>query len=77
MSSSKQYDHIFVIVRADLFQGPDVPVEEKITVTKALWDLESAQREVARLNQQRPGDRVRYFAQLARLERKQGESAAG
>jgi hypothetical protein len=70
MKLNKHYDHVFVIMRADLFQGADTPFEEKITVTKILWDGELADREVARLNQLHAAGDVRYFSQVARLERK-------
>lgn len=69
MKPNEKYDHVFVIIRVDLFQGPDVAPEDKITVTKAFWDAEAARREAERLNRQRPNDRAHYFFKLARLER--------
>jgi len=71
MKPNKQYDHVFVILRLDDFQGSAVPVQERISVTKIFWDGEAAAREVARLNELQGNRGVRYFSQVGRLERKE------
>lgn len=63
------YDHVFAIIRVDLYQDLTSSPEAGITVTKVVLTEESAQRETARLNQLKTGRSVRYFWQVTRLER--------
>jgi hypothetical protein len=68
MKPNSRFDHAFVILRIDCFQGSETPLEDKVTVTKILFDGDAAEKEVERLNSLHPDSRVRYFSQLARLE---------
>jgi hypothetical protein len=69
MKPSKRYDHVFAILRVDAFQDPDVPVNEKVSVTKIVRDAETARREVDRLNGLQQSEDVYYFFQVTRMER--------
>ncbi len=56
------------IIRVDECQG-EVPVEEKVTITKIVASEESAKREVDRLMRLNRDKGCRYFWQTTRMER--------
>jgi ferredoxin-fold anticodon binding domain-containing protein len=59
--------HVFAIVRVDTYDGLEVPLEERISVTKVLWSEQDAAREVERLSRLNAGKGCRYFWVLTRL----------
>jgi hypothetical protein len=63
-----EFDYVYAIVRVDEYQGPECPLENKVTVKQILWDERVAQQEVARLNGLLK-EGVRYFSQVTRLEK--------
>ena len=65
--SHKGQEHVFVVLRADLFQGPDALVETLVTAKEVVHTQELAEQEVARLNALRPDGGVRYWYWLCRL----------
>lgn len=73
LTPNRQFDHIFVIVRADLFYKVDdinsVDFKNYISVSKAFFNEAAAQREVDRLNELNADKRCTYFYLLGRLER--------
>ena len=62
------YDYVYAIVRVDEYQGPECPLENKVTVKQILWDERVAKQEVERLNGLLK-EGVRYFSQVTRLEK--------
>ena len=76
---NEKYDHIFVIVRHDLYQSDPFHM---VTLTRAFWNENDAKNEVDRLNeeklrtcQKRGGPcEVEYRYHMARLERKENLS---
>ncbi len=62
----KDYDYVYAIIRADEYQGPDCPIEHKVTVKEIVQDEQEAAQEVARLNGLSK-EGVRYFSQATRL----------
>lgn len=69
LKKSLKHDHVFAIIRIDDFHDDGTPIEERIAVTKVLWDAEDANREVERLNELNRDKRSRYFLQITRLEK--------
>jgi len=65
---SRRGRQIYVILRADLFQGRDVEPETLVTAKAVVRSAEVAEREVARLNALHPDGRVRYWSQISRFE---------
>lgn len=65
-----EYDYAYAILRADEYQGPECPIEYKVTVKKVVLDADAAEREVQRLNALRK-EGVRYFSQVTRLEKRE------
>jgi hypothetical protein len=63
---NSEYYYVYVIIRADEYQGPECPVEYKVTAKEVVWDEDTAQREVRRLNSLGK-EGVRYFSQVTRL----------
>lgn len=61
------HELVFVILRADLFQGPEAALETLITAKEVLRSQELAEREVARLNDLHPDGQVRYWYTPSRL----------
>ena len=61
-------EQAYAIVRVDLHQNVQEVPEHAVVVKKIVWSQETAEREVERLNAQRPADSVRYFWQITRLE---------
>jgi hypothetical protein len=59
--------HVFVILRVDEYDGLEVPLEERIVVTKVMSTEEAAQIEVERLNRLNSGKSCRYLLKVARL----------
>ena len=43
-SAHKEREDVFVILRADLFQRPDIPLEQLITVKEVVRSQDIAQR---------------------------------
>jgi hypothetical protein len=56
-----------VILRADLFHGPNAPVETVVTPKEVVQTQELAEREVERLNALHPDGQVRYWYCPSRL----------
>ena len=63
----KGQEQVFVVLRADLFLGPDAPVESLVTAKEVVHSLELAEQEVARLNALRPEGGIRYWYCPSRL----------
>jgi hypothetical protein len=67
---NRKRQQVYAIVRIDEFQGPNVPIERKMTVKEIVWTETAARTEVDRLNRlqsQRDVD-CRYYYQATRLE---------
>jgi hypothetical protein len=58
---------VWVILRADLFQGRDVEPKSLVTATAVVRSEEFARAEVDRLNALRPDGRMVYWCQVSRL----------
>ena len=58
---------VWVILRADLFQGQDVELSTLVTAKAVVRSERFAMTEVARLNALRPDGRVTYWCQPSRL----------
>ena len=69
-SPNSKYDHVFAVVRVDMFHGLEVPAESLVVVKKVVWTQEVAEAEVARLNHLNQDKGCVYFWQITRLERK-------
>jgi hypothetical protein len=61
---------MYAILRLDNFQGPDVPVEHKITVKKIVWTEAAARAEVERLNRLQADKDCFYFQQVTHLDKR-------
>jgi hypothetical protein len=71
-NSNKYEAHVYAIVRFDYFQH-DIDtenVENAIAITKVVWDMDTAQAEVARLNEVNKDKDCIYFWRAARLQRR-------
>jgi len=67
MGKKGRFEHAFAIIRLDEFALPESSLEDCVTVTAIVPDVDSAEREVERLNKQaREG--VRYVWQTTRLK---------
>ncbi len=78
LKPNPQFDHAFAIVRVDTFQGLDVALDAlpaRITVKKIVWNGETAQAEVERLNSLNRDKHCIYFSQVTRIERRQDRSS--
>jgi hypothetical protein len=60
--------HVYAIVRYDEFQGGETPIENRVTVTRVVYEETTARAEVARLNALNAEKGCRYFWQTTRLE---------
>jgi hypothetical protein len=60
--------HVYAIVRYDEFQGAETPIENRVTVTRVVYEEETARAEVARLNNLNAEKGCRYFCQTTRLD---------
>jgi hypothetical protein len=60
-------EHVYVVVRADLYHGPDTPLEMLVTTKAVLRSRKAADSEVARLNALHPDGSVQYWCSLSRL----------
>jgi hypothetical protein len=58
---------VYVILRADLFHGPEAPLEMLVTAKQVVHSQELAEREVARLNALHADRQVRYWFSHSRL----------
>jgi hypothetical protein len=67
---NKYEAHVYAIVRFDYFQYDlDAEnVENAISITKVVWDMDTAQAEVARLNELNKEKDCIYFWQTTRLQ---------
>ena len=63
----KEREDVYVILRADLFQGPDVPLEQLIYAKEVVRSEEVARMEVERLNAQHTKGDIRYWYTHSRL----------
>jgi hypothetical protein len=61
-------EQVFAIVRYDGFQSPQVPIENRITVTKVIYERSVADSEVKRLNAVNGEKGCVYFWQATRVE---------
>ena len=66
-SIPKDKEHVFVVLRADLFHSAGTSLETIITAKEVVRSEELAEREVARLNALHPDGKVRYWYALSRL----------
>jgi hypothetical protein len=66
-SSPKDKEHVFVILRADLFHPEGTSLETVVSPKEVVRSEELAQREVARLNALHPDGQVRYWYAISRL----------
>jgi hypothetical protein len=66
-SAHKEREEVYVILRADLFQGPDTRLEDLITAKEVVRSQEIAQLEVDRLNAVHADKQVRYWYTHSRL----------
>ena len=62
-----KYRHVYAIVRVDQDAEREVPLEERISVTKVLWTEREAVREVERLTHLNANKGYRYLWLLTRL----------
>ena len=60
-SAHKEREDVYVILRADLFHGPDTRLEDLITAKEVVRSQEIAQLEVDRLNAVHADKQVRYW----------------
>ena len=60
-------EDVYVILRADLFHGPETPLEMLVTAKQVVHSQELAEREVARLNALHADRQVRYWFRHSRL----------
>ena len=70
MTSERKHvdrEHVFVILRADLFLGSETALESLITAKEVVRSQELAKQEVARLNALHPDGAVRYWYTISRL----------
>jgi hypothetical protein len=67
-----KYRHVYAIVRVDQDTGSDLPLEERISVTKILWTEEDAMNEVKRLTDLNAGKGCRYLWLLTHLHDEPG-----
>jgi hypothetical protein len=68
-SPNSKYEHVFAIVRVDTFHDMDTPVQDTVTVKKVVWSRDTAEQEVARLNELNSSKGSVYFWTVTRLER--------
>jgi hypothetical protein len=66
-STPEDREDVYVILRADLFHGPETPLELLVTAKEVVRSLELAEREVARLNALHADRQVRYWFSHSRL----------
>ena len=66
-SSHKEREDVYVILRADLFQGKDTPLENLITAKEVVRSEELARQEVDRLNAGHSDGQVHYWYRHSRL----------
>jgi hypothetical protein len=72
-----RYRHVFVIVRVDLFHGPNASPEDKVAVTKVFWTQPEAECEVQRLRDLNADKDCVYFWTTGRLvDEAQGQPGA-
>jgi len=64
---SKHKEQVYAVIRVDGFGDAATPVEDRISVKEVVSSLETAQAEVARLNQLNGPKGARYFWQTTRL----------
>jgi hypothetical protein len=62
-----KYRHVYAIVRVDQDDEPNVPLEERTSVTKILWAEQDAELEVERLNRLNAGQGCHCFWLVTRL----------
>ena len=62
-----KFRHVYAIVRIDESAEPDVPLEEKINITKVPWTEQDADLEVERLTHLNASRGCRYVWLLTRL----------
>jgi hypothetical protein len=58
----------FAIVRVDAFQDDKTPWDIRVTVTRVVWDEETARSEVERLNRLNGERGAVYFWQSTRVD---------
>ena len=69
-------EQVFAIVRFDNFHDSSVAIENRVTVTKILFDREAAEAEVLRLNKVNGDKSCVYTWQATRLIPQQNTSAS-
>ena len=67
LKPNRRRAHVFAVLRIDEFHSVDLPLEDRVIVTKVMWDSEEAEQEVKRLNGSAP-ENVRYVARVTRID---------
>ena len=65
----KRYDHAFAIIRIDRCQHFINHPKDYISIKKVVYDEQTAQDEVERLNQLRSHPEIEYYYQITRIEK--------
>jgi hypothetical protein len=60
---------VYAIVRIDTPANAETPLSQMVVVTKVVWEQETAEREVDRLNRLNQSKGALYFWMVTRLER--------
>ncbi len=68
LKPSKNYQHIYAILRYETDADEKVPIDLRVTVKKVVVDPHYAESEVKRLNELNQDKGSYYFCQLTRFE---------
>lgn len=68
LNPNRKYDHVFAIVRIDTPASAETPLWQMVVVTKVVWEQETAEREVERLNRLNGSKGAFYLWMITRLE---------
>ena len=61
------YEHVYAVLRVDVFHDPAIPIEHKVTVKEVVRSANLAECEVRRLNEVNATKGCHYFWQQTRL----------
>lgn len=64
----RNYLHAYAIVRYETERDPSVPINDRITVKKIVFDPDYAESETRRLNELNRDKGACYFWQITRIE---------
>jgi len=68
------YEQAYAVLRYDEFQDSSIPIENRMTVTRVLFDEANARAEVQRLNALNGEKGCRYFMQATKVIERSTES---